>query len=153
MRFLKMYKNRNKLLAYFHNILHTNIGTERLALFFVATIVIGHVFTCIWILLAYIDQEMMIEEDGTIIYDWPEHSVNWITVNQLQSEAKGSLYTIAFYFMIETITTVGYGDFSATSSRENIFLIILMVLGVISFSYATGALSSIITSIDSRQAS
>jgi hypothetical protein len=42
--------------------------------------------------------------------------------------------------------TVGYGDITAISYSEKILCIILMLIGVISFSFATGAISSIITS-------
>ena len=55
--------------------------------------------------------------------------------------------------MVETITTVGYGDYQAYNIAENLYLIVIMFAGVISFSYATGSLSSIISSIDSREAS
>ena len=48
--------------------------------------------------------------------------------------------------------TVGYGDITAISSAEKIVNVLLMIIGVISFSFATGALSSIITSYDSTEA-
>lgn len=45
-------------------------------------------------------------------------------------------YLTAFYFTITTITTVGYGDISAGTFTEKIGCIFLMLLGVISFSFA-----------------
>ena len=48
--------------------------------------------------------------------------------------------------------TVGYGDISAINVPEKIMCILLMMLGVVSFSFATGALASILTSYDSKEA-
>jgi hypothetical protein len=48
--------------------------------------------------------------------------------------------------------TVGYGDIHAVNTSEQLLAIILMLIGVISFSFATGAISSIITNQDSAEA-
>jgi hypothetical protein len=53
---------------------------------------------------------------------------------------------------VTTLVTVGYGDITAYSIEEKVLCTILMLIGVISFSFATGALASIITSIDSKEA-
>ncbi len=58
------------------------------------------------------------------------------------------LYVTSFYFTTTTILTVGYGDITAVSMSEKILCIILMIIGVISFSFATGSLSSIIANYD-----
>lgn len=62
------------------------------------------------------------------------------------------IYVTALYFTVTTVLTVGYGDICAFSNFEKLFCIILMVFGVISFSYSTGALSTIIQSVDARDA-
>ena len=62
------------------------------------------------------------------------------------------IYTSAFYFTVATIVTVGYGDISAANSFERAYVILLMLIGVVTFSFTTGALSSIISSYDSSQA-
>lgn len=58
----------------------------------------------------------------------------------------------AFYFSVTTIVTVGYGDITSVSSGEKIVNVFFMIIGVIAFSYATGSLSSIISSYDSTEA-
>jgi hypothetical protein len=50
--------------------------------------------------------------------------------------------------MITTISTVGYGDFTPKTSEERIIVSFLMLLGVCSFTYIVGALSSILTASD-----
>jgi hyperpolarization activated cyclic nucleotide-gated potassium channel 2 len=62
------------------------------------------------------------------------------------------LYVTAFYFTVTTLVTVGYGDITAYSFEEKVFAIFLMLLGVVSFSFATGTIASIITSYDSQEA-
>ena len=56
------------------------------------------------------------------------------------------------YYTVTTITTVGYGDISATDSNERLLAILIMIVGVISFSFATGTLTSLISNVDSKQA-
>ena len=55
----------------------------------------------------------------------------------------GGLYLTSFYFIITTMTTVGYGDISGDNNLERAVSIVIMLVGVISFSFATGSLSSI----------
>ena len=58
----------------------------------------------------------------------------------------------AFYFTIQTMTTVGYGDLSPKNLAERVLGIIIMLVGVISFTFATGSLSSILTNYDQANA-
>lgn len=64
----------------------------------------------------------------------------------------GEQYLTSFYFTITTITTVGYGDISGGTMVEKIGAIILMLLGVISFSVASASLYSIFDSYDKGEA-
>lgn len=48
--------------------------------------------------------------------------------------------------------TVGYGDIAAYNTLERFYCIILMLVGVVSFSYTTGALASMISSSDTKEA-
>ena len=64
---------------------------------------------------------------------------------QLLEEKKHmEIYVTSFYYTISTITTVGYGDISGQNTLERGMCIIIMMIGVISFSFATGSLSSIL---------
>lgn len=60
------------------------------------------------------------------------------------------LYITSMYFTITTITTVGFGDISPKTPVEEIFGVCIMCLGVVGFSYATGALSSLMGTLDSE---
>ena len=58
----------------------------------------------------------------------------------------------SFYFTVTTIMTVGYGDITPNNVTEKLITILLMLIGVVLFSYATGSISSIISSADSEDA-
>jgi len=77
---------------------------------------------------------------------------NWIFQREYTDTTGYDLYVTAMYFTVTTVLTVGYGDITAYSVGEKIFCIFLMVTGVISFSFATGTLTSLIASIDERDA-
>ena len=62
------------------------------------------------------------------------------------------LYFTSFYFTVTTIMTVGYGDITAQSLIEKIVCIVVMSIGVVAFSFATGSISSIISNSDSKAA-
>ncbi len=70
-------------------------------------------------------------------------------MNNLQDNNDFQLYISAFYFTVATIVTVGYGDISPANTLERSYVVFLMLIGVVSFSFTTGALSSIISSYDS----
>lgn len=52
-----------------------------------------------------------------------------------------------------TITTVGYGDMSASTFLEQIICIFIMLAGVIGFAMASGALTNYIDRQDSKSES
>jgi voltage-gated potassium channel Kch len=58
----------------------------------------------------------------------------------------------SFYFTVTTITTVGYGDMSASTFQEQIVCSIIMLIGVIAFSMASGALTNYISDQEAKQA-
>lgn len=57
-------------------------------------------------------------------------------------------YVLSVYFIVQTMTTVGYGDVGPASTPERIFVITLMLGGVFVFSMTTGMLASVLTSAD-----
>ena len=59
--------------------------------------------------------------------------------------SESSQYLTAFYFTITTITTVGYGDLSPGTFNEKIIGVMLMFIGVMAFSFASGSLANYIS--------
>lgn len=54
------------------------------------------------------------------------------------------LYITSCYFVLTTTATVGYGDISPQNTLERLFGMLLMLIGVLSFTFISGALSSIL---------
>ena len=55
---------------------------------------------------------------------------------------------MALYWAFSTLTTVGYGDISATTKEEQMFSMIMMLLGVSWYAYIVSSVSAIIASFD-----
>ena len=108
-------------------------AVERLVLALLAFFVMCHIIACLWIIQAKLANG--VDED-------------WISSLPEENRTPYQLYVISYYFIVTTITTVGYGDFSANGSTERIICLFLMIGGVLAFSYATGSLSSIMSSFD-----
>ena len=52
-----------------------------------------------------------------------------------------------WYFMITTLTTVGYGDLFPVSTNEYAVLILILIIGVAFFAYVIGVIHNLIISI------
>ena len=126
-RILKLLKMKSSFLKYAHDFLKISIGFERLFFFIIGFFLICHIVGCIWILVG----QFVDDKSESWIYPYIEYS-------------EYELYITAIYFTVTTITTVGYGDISGAQSSEKIFCILIMVIGVIAFSFASGSLASII---------
>lgn len=56
------------------------------------------------------------------------------------------------YWAVTTITTVGFGDITGSNNLERVFCAVMMIIGVILFSFASGALASILQNYDNSNA-
>jgi hypothetical protein len=97
-------------------------------------ILASHITACLWLILA------------TQISSSKDYVGTWIGAFKFENDDSYSLYCVAMYWTITTITTVGYGDIEGTNDLERIFCSIIMIIGVILFSLANGALASIVGS-------
>ena len=136
-RVLKIVKEKNKFVKYINEALKISAGFERLLFFILFFLVICHIVACLWIFSARL-------EDFN-----PE---TWVVRYGLQDLSDFELYLSSLYFTVTTITTVGFGDISGGTLGEKMICIVLMLFGVISFSFSTGTLSSILSNLDSSNA-
>jgi hypothetical protein len=100
-----------------------------------------HVIACLWLIIATIDVDT--ENSWRSSFD---------LVGENESSNRSELYLTSFYFTVTTITTVGYGDMSANTFLERIVCIVIMIIGVIAFSLASGALTNYISQQESKSA-
>lgn len=84
---------------------------------------ICHIIASLWIFIS-----TFIDED----------EASWIT--DIMDEPDVGKYLFSMYFTITTITTVGYGDILASNVLERIMCMIIMLIGVLAFSFGTSML-------------
>lgn len=61
-------------------------------------------------------------------------------------------YFQAFYWAFQTVTTVGYGDFSVNTTSEYILALLWMMIGTNLYAFTIGNVSSMIASLDAKEA-
>ena len=136
-------KEENKILSFFNQYLKIKNGYERLVFVTLIFILLVHIATCLWIVAASFHTDT--SPESTKRY---EHT--WLEPFAKEYKTDAEFYCVAFYWTITTITTVGYGDISATNLIEMVFASIMMLIGVVSFSFANGALAFILTNSDNQ---
>ena len=136
-RLLKIYKSINNN-EFFHYLLKSlnkvNNFEKYFILGFYSLIVIlhGHLFACINIFLSNLD--------------YP----NWVTVQNLNNSPKTDIYIASFYYIFSTVTTVGYGDIVSINIYERFNNLILLVVGIMIYSYCVSSLSNYVQQVDSK---
>jgi hypothetical protein len=103
-----------------------------IGVFFFYFLLISHVLTCFWIYIGNLD-----------LYP------NWIDTFGYSDSTDAELYLHSLYYNWVTIFTIGYGDITAKNSTERVFTIIIMMFGLISYSFALSSLGNLLTSYDS----
>jgi hypothetical protein len=73
-------------------------------------------------------------------------------MENLKGKTDWEIYCVSWYWCITTITTVGYGDILPTSNFERMFCSLIMIFGVVGFSFVTGSLTSILSNLDTSKA-
>ena len=66
----------------------------------------------------------------------------WIYQNEFQNSSFSNLYMISIYYIITTLTTVGYGDINSNSIVEIAFRLILLAIGIIGYSWLISSISN-----------
>lgn len=133
-KLVKVAKDRKKMAILLSSSMQLTYAIERLILSILGFLLLCHVIACIWILQARLNDSLQ--------------ATSWITEKGFNYAEDWELYFAAYYFSVTTFTTVGYGDIHATCTIERILAIFFMIGGVFAFSFATGTLTSILTSLD-----
>ena len=113
-------KRQNKALEVFYAYFKDNYYLEKLIHFLIyilIAILFIHLFICLHIYLAY--------------KSYP----NWLSYTHNIDSFFYSKYITSLYFMITTMTTVGYGDIICISFIERIYHIFLLVIGTLLYTF------------------
>ena len=106
-------------------------------------IYVSHLMACAWLYLGQLYSCK--DENGA---DIPGCTPSWVYAAEFDGKPKHTQYIFAFYWIFEVITTVGYGDYSGSTSGEYIFSIALEFLGLTFFSFLMGSINSIFNTSD-----
>ena len=84
-------------------------------------------------------------EDSTVDYT----DGGWVCrEGMIEGHGNGERYIASLYWAFSTLTTVGYGDISAVTVGEQLYSMLMMLLGVSWYAYVVGSMSTIMTSFD-----
>ena len=113
-------KKQNKALEDFLSYLSENYYLEETIKFLINFIIFFlfiHLFVCFHLYLSFLN--------------YP----NWTINSNMMNYSFWEKYVTSFYFMITTMTTVGYGDIVCASSIERIYHIILLAIGTLLYTF------------------
>ena len=119
-------RSKNKVLGKLYDYLSKNFYLEKFVTFisyFIIFFLFSHLFICLHIFFA--------------LQSFP----NWITHINVVNENFMTKYITSLYFLMTTMTTVGYGDIVCISLIERIFHIILLAIGTILYTFLVSKIS------------
>jgi len=76
------------------------------------------------------------------------HTGTWLEEFADDDLDNKDVYLTSLYWTLTTVTTVGYGDIHGVLPSEKIFNAVIMLIGVIAFSFVNGSLASILSNYD-----
>ena len=129
LKIFKCFSDNNRASNKIVNILfQNNIIEENIGIIFVIFILLVsiHFGTCIFIFL------------GRNSYP------SWIHAIGFENKPFNEIYISSLYYLIATITTVGYGDIYGRTIKEIFFQIILLIIGTCTYSFLISSISNYI---------
>lgn len=111
----------------------TNSAAFRIGRLLVLVLVVVHLLSCIWFLIAFVDVD-------------PADS--WLVVEGVADESNGFLYLLSLYWVVTTATTVGFGDITPGNVSEYVYSLVVMLIGASLFAYAIATMASLISDLN-----
>ena len=69
---------------------------------------------------------------------------NWIFSLNMQNKSFLEIYLTSLYHIVTSLTTVGYGDITPNTLIENIFQLIILLIGIVAYSWLVSSFSNYI---------
>lgn len=76
---------------------------------------------------------------------------SWVVRRDLVDADMETLYFTSVYWAFSAVTTVGFGDISATLKSEMLISVLWMTIGVVFYSFAIGSLSTFLSVVNTRE--
>ena len=94
---------------------------QNLIFIFFFFVMLAHLCACLWIYMGFIDRHEVSEAQESWVY------VNDLYGNAVDGKAynkdSAALYVFSLYWVFTTLTTVGYGDYSAGTTEEYLIVV------------------------------
>lgn len=131
LRMLKMFRvlRKTALLKDLMSQLNISQSMTRMLQLLGSQVFLVHLMACFWFLFASFEENL---------YD------TWVGARQLVDAESEIQYLNSFYWAFQTVTTVGYGDFSISTTTEYIVAIFWMIVGVSIYTITIGSVTNII---------
>ena len=129
LKLIKMLKT-NKSFQEFLEKLIMNPGIMRLISTIVLALCFVHVYAWFWYLQITLEDQ-----------DYK----TWVFRKSVQDQSPSIKYLYSFYWALQVLTTVGYGDFGVGNEVETCMSIFWMLFGVAFYSFVIGNIQSIMT--------
>ena len=119
-KFVQFFFSRNDFRAH-ARIMSKCAYAKHFVYILILLVVAAHVLACMWIYTAL------------YITHGPSYAAqnnNWMIEGNVINSKISSIYTAAIYWAMTTLTTVGYGDLSPTSTGERLLATFALVIGI-----------------------
>jgi hypothetical protein len=111
----------------------SNSAAVRITRLVVVAAILLQLLACIWYLIPFIQ-------------GFPADS--WAVAAGLGGREAPSSYLLAFYWVVTTMTSVGFGDITPLRQEEYVFAIVVMLAGASLFAYVIASGAALIQSLD-----
>lgn len=112
-----------------------NAGVTRMIFTLVFALLSVHLISCFWFMAA------SFSDFG------PD---TWVARMSMQDQDNPTMYLMCIYWALQTVATVGYGDFGAITEAELFLSVFWMIFGVGFYSFVIGNLTSIIANANAN---
>ena len=135
MRLFKMIRlfKRNKSIANVTKALNMRSGLAQMISLAAVTTFLTHIVACFWYMIAKFDGFS------------PD---SWVARAGIVYEPAAGVYLRSFYWALQTLTTVGFGDINGRTKTERLYCVLWMLLGICFYSYAIGNMTNLIETMD-----
>nr|VZH98616.1 unnamed protein product [Spirometra erinaceieuropaei] len=112
---------------------------------------LAHWFACGWYKLGRTEVMNVAIRNHSWLYELSERTQTHFTANMTGGPSPSSVYVSSLYFMMSSLTSVGFGNVSPNTTNEKIFSIIAMLVGALMHAAVFGNVTTIIQRVYARR--
>lgn len=133
-KMLRVFRRSSEFKDWF-NSLDISLTAIRILKMWCLTLFLMHLMSCIWYLFATLEDDL---------------NLTWVGYRGIVDETPWFKYVHSFYWVNQTITTVGYGDFTISTTTEFLVAIMWILVGQGFYQFVVSLVSSIIAAADKK---